>query len=379
MKELRNTIQQFQHALKVDEAKETEDVLKQPTNEPASKGEDAREGSNCTCPGFYGILDGQDWYGSTPLALALRVSRDPPIPIVHELLHYSASGVNQPIIKISLRRNDDDVQDGRATTWERPLYSAVANNVPLVLRMLISRGVDVNMVDSMGYSPLSLVIHRESKEMTEILLRSGANFGQTCPNHPHMSLLAEAIQSMSPNVLDSINLYDPLNDVATPREKCIVKEAISKRRWDIINLIDRITSDKVNLGKALDEIGAVRTVILARQEASVIEWLLQKGANASARHPFLPQDDHQFWNLPIQATAIMGNVPIAKNLIEHGGLLSQDSHHDIPLIQVMAYVTDQVTARWFFSETMNCMQELPSANKYAILRIYWAWHLIPGL
>lgn len=255
-----------------------------------------------------------------------------------------------------------DPSNGKSLSWERPLHYAIRSNTMSLLTCLIEAGADVNLVDSNGRSALSLALYRRSKEAAGLLLRQEASFDRASSEPGKPPLLAKAIKLLSPSALDCLDISNPCNDIAAPRGKLILAEALHYDRWDIVQSLVKNIFSKAELGGIINEAGIIHKAIYQGKK-DMVEWLIQNGADPAARI-YPGSRDKDKWFMPLHTAAEKGDVEIARVLLRHGAdLLSPDSGGVIPWAQSMAWCTDAKPLRWFFKETLKRLPELETVNQ----------------
>ena len=92
---------------------------------------------------------------------------------VHDLTSRVATGSERQVEEILLRPQDPNLLDiwGNMT----PLIAASLRNQPRMARLLLEAGADVNFIDDLGKTPLSIACESAGTEMVEILLNASAD------------------------------------------------------------------------------------------------------------------------------------------------------------------------------------------------------------
>jgi ankyrin repeat protein len=132
------------------------------------------------------FIEPMDNIHQTPLVTAARYGY---LPIVDDLIAHGAniSRSNQDGTPLShaLQGAHDEAAELVLRNWTLPsphiwehgrtaLHLAAKNNCVRELRMLITRGVDVNVIDGFGYAPLDYAFHAKNPEMRKLLLDNEA-------------------------------------------------------------------------------------------------------------------------------------------------------------------------------------------------------------
>ncbi|KAF1701161.1 hypothetical protein CSC66_13975 [Pseudoxanthomonas kaohsiungensis] len=118
------------------------------------------------------MTDSADW-SQHPLARRALAKGDQPTPMTH--LHHAARHGWLEDIEVEL----DEGADIEAPTADQhqwtPLHWAALSGQTAAVRLLLTRGANINSLESKGSSPLMFAIHGKHVETAYVLLEAGAD------------------------------------------------------------------------------------------------------------------------------------------------------------------------------------------------------------
>lgn len=156
-------------------------------------GTTATSEQRCSCPATYPRLEDIDLHGFTALHIGLTPGS---LQVVSSLLQCSKSLADTPFL-FTLCTKPKYFLTGEPLLWDRALHYAILLEESLgeLYKILVEGGANVNLLDSEGYTPLTVAMEYERAEAVAFLLSHGATPSPPKPSKNHGHTIARPTQS----------------------------------------------------------------------------------------------------------------------------------------------------------------------------------------
>lgn len=213
------------------------------------------------------------------------------------LLHQAVRNQNNKMVKLLISKGAD-INAKNAYRYT-PLYLAVEKNNKKIVELLIAKGADVNSENRYdGITPLHLAVDKNNKEMVELLIAKGADinaknkYGDTALYGANKEV-TELLIAKGANINATNNYGDTLLHYASKE----VAELLIAKGLNI-NATNNDGDTPLHLAAKNDK-------------TEVIELLIAKGADVNARN--------NDGNTPVHQAAAFNYKDLAEPIKNHGG------------------------------------------------------------
>ena len=182
---------------------------------------------------------------------------------------------NRDIVELLLDKGADIKKSGEWSVFSYALYSGSIETIDL----LISRGIDVNMKDSYGTTPLQDAAKNGKKEVVEFLLSKGADIN--AESKESRSVLHYAVWGGSIEIMDlfisggiDINIKD--SHGVTP-----LHDAVKRKKEEIVNFL---LSKDANVNIKDNQGNTPLHYAVENRDENLTELLISQGADINSRN-----------------------------------------------------------------------------------------------
>lgn len=173
-----------------------------------------------------------------------------------------------------------ELRDARNDMGATALHFAANNGQLEVVRYLLEKGADANIVDKMGVTPLLVAITHRQAEIARALLEKGANV--SIPGPQGLSLLHIAVMSGQPEVLAMILSRKPNVDVRDPAGNTPLVTAVL---YDVLPAVQALAGAGGDVNATNNRGNGPLDVAVREGYTPVEEYLRSKGAKARPDAP----------------------------------------------------------------------------------------------
>lgn len=263
------------------------------------------------------------------------------------------------------------------TIKQTPLHLACYNKHKNVIRFLVSKGADVNKIDSMGMTPLHYACQNNLTDMIALLIAHGANLYSDDGIHPIdllpikdstlikklINLQGAALIKSDMNLMDSIAIGHLRSVVRIIQSSQISKQIMT----DALALAIKTCRKSIALYLLSISVIKLPDCMLVYYGNALMRWAIEEGNMELIRYLLTQGVDVNAkvfkMNTCLHLAVICNNYEIVTMLIEHGACLDTENESNLKPLAVFR----SAECKWNYFIQSIFPESLLCANSH----IFW--------